>query len=169
MSTEQASVTERVMAEITRGIEAGMTITEACSDALGWIKLHGLAEEVLAEIGSPMLADIWRHKNAAARAASLRGSPEPGERRVNAKLLNSASSLYESLWPIDGHYKPLGEMVQADCRELGDMYESLAASNDAKAKAFRRLQRRLSGAAKVRDRFNLKTLKAIFKDVGDGE
>ena len=164
---QSPTIAERVMAEIKRGMDNKLTINEAVAATLGWIKRKGLAEEVLTEFGPRMLADRWGLWAHSQRYTAIHGvSPEPGERRVNASLMNTERSLYETLWPMgDGRWKKLGDFTRLDCRRIREESEKLAAAITMKGRAFGILERKLSRNATVQQKIGHEALRTILQGV----
>jgi hypothetical protein len=168
----RATISERLIDHIRRGLDTHLTLPEACADTLGWIKQEGLVQEVFEELGVEALSHYYRQHAHAERNDALSPQPKartnadspasPGRRfkveDVNAAILNLDYAVDSA-----GHRKCLGDMTKADCAYVAGHYRTLADTNGQMAKGFAKLAAGLTGRQTVRQRYKAEEIRKMLK------
>lgn len=147
VTAEKVSARASVLQWITDGVGGGMTVAEAAEDALNVIKKEGKWDEFAREfITAGRVADDWRVINHNART-----SVSTGQRKVDVSQLTGSQSILESLYPVGGTYKRLGDCTYEDCLGLQREYTKRVIENGQKARFFELVSSKLEGGQTVKD------------------
>lgn len=161
VTAEKTSVRQSVLQWISDGVESGMPVAEAAEDALNVVKKEGKWGEFALEfITAGRVADDWRTSNHNERANAAQG-----KRRVDTSELKRTGSLLESLYPVGGIYKRLGDLTYEDCDTLRTGYVVLAEDNSKKAQFFELIAKKLEGGQTVREALDEEQVRGFYEQV----
>lgn len=165
-AVDLASLGDQLAASIDHGLADGASLRDACAETVAFIKLHGLAEAVIEQLGSELLSMYWKYREQKTRArliAAPLGLPStPGQKLVNPKHMNSRAGLLESLQSVGNRWILLGDMDRGDCQLRSASYFAQADGNRRRGEVFKKLAARLHGEQRVRDRFTEEKVRAMF-------
>ena len=130
-----------ISALVGEGIDANLTLAEACTAALGRIKRDGRSDEVLAQIGVRALADFWSTHQRCDRRATL--WTQPGKRKVNVALLGRADRILRSYEAVGDRQIRIRDLTADDCARLSEARAKNAAGNHRAAEVWASFSRRL--------------------------
>lgn len=126
----------------------------------------GFLDEFFREVGANLLRDIWRSKQRASRVEIERSI-----KRHDTNPLKTEVAMLESLYPIEGRWRRLGDLGRVECELLEYDYRQRAAGNVRVAEFFASLARRMEGGQSVRDVYSEEQVRAMMEKVmpADGD
>lgn len=162
------SIRDYIADLIDREIRAGLSLPQACEQALAEIKRAGRSDEVLVALGAMALSYFWRRRQHLAR-----NEVSGGTRKVDARSVGKPESIFDIYECVRDVWKRRGDLTADDCDWLSAQRRVLAESNAFAADAFKRVAAsvRRAKAKTVHDAFKARAhaLVALFKRVDDGE
>lgn len=142
--------------EFTR--ERGESLEVAVKEAKEFIRSEGLINALFDEVAETWLRLMWRERVKDDRTTALIGS-----RRHDSAPLQGSGSLFESLYPVRGEWKRLGDLDQSEVVELETAYRQRVAENAKYASFFGCVAERMGEGKTVRESFSEAGLRALYE------
>ena len=153
------SVRALVLDRLEYALAHRVDLEQAIPETVAWVLGEGLAEELFSEAGESWLRSLWTDRQRSSRKAALTGSA----RRHDLAPLQDAKSIFQSLYFVDGRWRPLGSLNVADIEWLEYEYRDRAAEHLKYADFFATVKKRIEGGQIVSEVFSEEELRQLFE------
>lgn len=168
MSTVATETTARatVFAWIKEAFEGDLP--EAARAVAARVADEGLLEDLWAECGGVMLADLYRTSIITSQRTALIRSVRSQVRDAAPQPDRDPRDVFAVQWwqGKDGRYHDLGNLTKAECLEIAAAYDERAASSTARAEFLRAVAKGMRGKKTVGETYSADQILNLMRDKG---